>query len=246
MGHEEHHEDHDHGGHNHEGHEHGHGHAKDQGPAAIIRYLRHAPDMWRSEVNDAVIELVGPLATERVLDIGAGMGAGTMRAAAVGAEVVAVDPTPFMRLILRTRRLFQRARKKITVVAGAAERLPVPDRSIDALWAVNTMHHWVDVDRGVGEIARVLRPGGRIVLVDEDFDDPEHPDYERFRDRHKADDEAEEKDGNHHGFSMVDATDMADKLRGAGLVAVETDKQKLVGRPVIAVTASAAGSATAE
>ena len=47
--------------------------------------------MWRSEVNDAVIDLVAPVAGETVVDIGAGMGPGTVRAGARGASVVAVE-----------------------------------------------------------------------------------------------------------------------------------------------------------
>ena len=36
----------------------------------------------------------------------------------------------------------------------AAEQMPIEDGSIDAVWAVNTMHHWTDLERGVAEIAR--------------------------------------------------------------------------------------------
>lgn len=235
------------------GHQHGHGHANDQGMAAIARYLRHAPRMWRSEINDAVVDLVAPVPGERVVDVGAGMGPGAVRAAATGAEVIAVEPTPFMRRILTVRRWFQRHRRNITVLAGAAERLPVADRSVDALWAVNTMHHWVDVGRGVEEIGRVLRPGGRIVLVDEDFDDPRHPEFERFRDRHDhhggaSDDDHDDRDHDdsgggrqHHGFTMVEAAQMAEAFTAAGLVAIEAENRLLIGRPVIAVTATAAG-----
>ena len=85
--------------------EHTHGHAHDQGLKGMLRYLRSAPQMWRSDVNEAVIELVQPQAGERVVDIGAGMGAGTVVAARTAAAVVAVEPTPFMRRTLRVRRV---------------------------------------------------------------------------------------------------------------------------------------------
>lgn len=240
----------DHGHHGHgEDNGHHHGHANDRGFSAVFRYLRHAPRMWRSEINDAVVDQVAPQPGERVLDIGAGMGPGTMRAAAAGADVVAVEPTPFMRRILSVRSRFQRGRQKISVVDGAAEHLPVGDATIDALWAVNTMHHWVDPGQGVAEIARVLRPGGRILLVDEDFDDPGHPDHDRFRDRHADHDHADDHDhgegdegfADRHGFTMVDAADMAEALEAKGLVSIEADKRMMIGRPVIAVQARAAG-----
>ena len=234
---------HDRGGH---GHGHGHGHDHDRGVAAMLRYLRWAPEMWNSDVNAAVIELVAPAEGERVVDIGAGMGPGTVLAARAGASVVAVEPTPFMRSILKTRRLCSRSRDRIEVVDGAAESIPATDGSVDAVWAVNTMHHWVDSERAAVEIARVLRPGGRIVLVDEDFADPAHPEYERFgsklTDHHASEDGAQGEPGHDdhdHGFSMVDAQQMADLLRAAGLVDVDTATRLVAERPVIAVTATA-------
>ncbi len=211
----------------HDHHDHAHGHARDQGFKAMLRYLRSAPRMWRSDINNATIQLLAPMSGERTLDIGAGMGAGTILAAQAGASVVAVEPTPFMRRTLSVRRLFQRARNQITVVDGTAERLPVADHSTDAVWSVNTMHHWVDPERGAVEISRVLRPGGRVVLIDEDFEDPAHPDHERFAHQHDGDD--------HHGFTMVDAEQMGALLTTAGLVDVEATKRELADRPVIAV-----------
>lgn len=92
-----------------EQHEHEHhprGHANDQGIKGALRYLRLLPQMWRSPINDAVVDLVDPKPGERVVDIGAGMGAGAMRAAATGAHVIAVEPTPFMRRVLNVRRMF--------------------------------------------------------------------------------------------------------------------------------------------
>ena len=57
--------------------------------------------------------------------------------------------------------MLSRRRTNIEVADGAAERIPADDRSIDAIWAVNTMHHWVDDRARCTEIARVLRPNGR-------------------------------------------------------------------------------------
>ena len=215
--------------HEHAGHGH-HGHANDQGIRGALRYLRWLPQMWRSEINDAVVDLVDPQPGERVVDIGAGMGAGAFRAAAAGAQVIAVEPTPFVRRTLRARRLVSRRRARIEVVDGAAEQIPADDRSIDAIWAVNTMHHWVDIEHGVAEIARVLRPNGRILLVDEDFTDPTHPDHEQFGADHGPE---------HHGFTLVDADEMARLLRAAGLIDVDTSNRHIAGRPVIGVAASA-------
>ncbi len=225
------HEHHDHDRrHPHEGHDH-QGHSNDQGIKGALRYLRWLPQMWRSEVNDAIVGLIAPRSGERVVDIGAGMGAGAVRAATIGAYVTAVEPTPFMRRVLSVRRFFGRYGDHLTVVDGTAERLPIADRGTDAIWAVNTMHHWSDLERGAAEIARVIRPGGRVLLVDEVFTDPSHPDHERF---------GREHDGDHHGFTMVEADQVVALLSAAGLVEVEAAHREIAGRPVIGVVAKGA------
>ncbi len=208
-------------------HSHSHGHHHDRGIKAIVRYLRHAPKLWRSEVNAAVVDLAAPGEGERALDIGAGMSPGVVLAARRGADVTAVEPTPFMRRVSQLRRMAQRGRARITVVDGSAEALPAADGSIDALWAVNTMHHWTDADRAVAEIARVLGPGGRVVLVDECFDDPAHPDYERFGARRGSHED--------HGFHSADVDTMAGRFRDAGLHEVDTSRTEIAGRPVVSV-----------
>ena len=215
-----------------QGHDH-HGHENDRGITGALRYLRWLPQMWRSPINDAVVDLVAPQAGERIVDIGAGMGAGTMRAARTGATVLAVEPTPFVRRVLRVRRLLNTRRTSIEVVDGAAEQIPVDDRTVDAIWAVNTMHHWVDIERGVAEIARVLRPNGRVVLVDEVFTDPSHPDHERFGADHGPE---------HHGFTMVEADEVGTLLRAAGLTDVDASNDPVAGRPAVRVTARGAST----
>lgn len=223
----EHDHDHTHADHAHDHH----GHENDQGVRGALRYIRLLPKLWRSDVNDAVVDLLDLQRGERIVDIGAGMGAGTMRAAAAGADVTAVEPTPFMRGVLRLRRLASRHRSRVHVVDGTAEHLRTGDGSADAVCAVNTMHHWSDLALGSAEIARVVRPGGRILLVDELFTDPAHPDHERFGRRHG---------GDHHGFTMVDADQVVELLRTAGLVDVEAAHREIAGRPVIGVAATGA------
>lgn len=208
---------------------HTHGNAKDRELASILRYIKIAPRMWKSDVNNAVVDLINPRPGETVVDIGAGMGPGVMRAAHSGAEVLAVDPTPFMRRVMGARRLTSKRRKSIKVIDGAVEALPAPDRQVDALWSVNTMHHWNSVPAGAAEIARVLTPGGRVVLVDENFADARHPYSEQWHKRHG--------DNDHHGFSMVDATEIGDLMTQAGLSDVIAEHRDMAGRPVIAVTA---------
>ena len=218
--------DHRHGhGHDHQ-HDHGHshmsGHSHDRGWAGFVRYARMLPLMWTSEVSTAVIGLVAPQPGEHVVELGSGMGPATVAAAQSGAFVVAVDPMPYMRRILGVRRLAQRARRRISVRDGAAEAIPVADGGVDALWSVNAMHHWTDLDRALGEIHRVLRPGGRLVLVDEDFDDPAHPWHERFQSRR-----AEHR----QHFDVIDPVALAERLQQLGFASVSGSLEQVAGRP---------------
>ena len=115
----------DHARHSRHAHDDGHhGHENDQGIKGALRYLRWLPQMWRSAINDAVVDLIDPEPGERLVDIGAGLGAGAVRAAAAGARVIAVEPTPFMRRVLVIRRALSRHRADLEVVDGAAEANP--------------------------------------------------------------------------------------------------------------------------
>ena len=72
----DHHSDEDHG-------EHAHGHHH-EGWWRQLFYLRHAPRLWKSPINVAVVELIGPAEGERVLDVGAGMGPAVLAASRRG------------------------------------------------------------------------------------------------------------------------------------------------------------------
>ncbi|HCV35456.1 MAG: class I SAM-dependent methyltransferase [Acidimicrobiales bacterium] len=159
-----------------------HRHDHDKGFMANVRWLLKIRKFWQADTNRAIIDMVDPQPGESLLDIGAGMGPATVLAAARGAAVVAVEPSGLMRSICGVRRLFQRARSRITIEPGTAENLPVAGGSMDGLWTVNSIHHWVDLDLALAELARALAPGGRIVLMDEDFTHPDHPLHETHHD----------------------------------------------------------------
>lgn len=94
----------------------------------------------------------------RVLDLGAGTGKLTRSLVAAGHDVVAVDPSAPMLTQLRT------ALPGVDTRAGSAERLPLDDASVDVVTA-GQAYHWFDPATALPEIARVLRPGGRLGLV---------------------------------------------------------------------------------
>ena len=207
----------------------GHGHEHDRGVRGFVRYMKMLPKMWRSPVSREVVDDISPQPGERVLDLGAGMGPATILAAKAGASVLAVDPTPYMRRILAARRLAQRGRKAIHVAAGSAKSIPAADHSVDALWTVNTIHHWTDLDAAVHELARVLRIGGRVLLVDEDFDAPTHPAFAHMQER---------KAERARHFSDVDPVTLAATLTAAGFTSAEGSTASIGGRPAKVVRAT--------
>jgi SAM-dependent methyltransferase len=94
----------------------------------------------------------------QVLDLGAGTGKLTRVLLGLGLEVTAVEPLPEMRAYIPG------------ALGGSAEEIPLPDASVDAVFAGQAFH-WFDPDRAMPEIVRVLRPGGTVGLVWNRLDD---------------------------------------------------------------------------
>ncbi|MBI2897944.1 MAG: class I SAM-dependent methyltransferase [Deltaproteobacteria bacterium] len=114
--------------------------------------------------RDLVLELAGPLAGARVLDVGCGDGTHAIDAAARGGRVVGIDADPSMLQAAR-----RRARERGVAVElrdGRVERLPSADASFDVVFAVTVLCFVADAAGAVREIARVLAPGGRLIVGD--------------------------------------------------------------------------------
>ncbi|MBL8138733.1 MAG: metalloregulator ArsR/SmtB family transcription factor [Acidobacteria bacterium] len=100
-----------------------------------------------------------------VIDIGCGEGYLTIEAARWARRVVGVDRSPAV--LARARQLAERRRvTNITWKRGEIERVPAADASFDVALLSQTLHHAADPGRAVHEAARVLRPGGRVLILD--------------------------------------------------------------------------------
>jgi ubiquinone/menaquinone biosynthesis C-methylase UbiE len=106
---------------------------------------------------------------EAVLDVGCGTGTlaiEVQRRVGTAGRVCGIDPGP--RQIARARAKAARRRAPIEFQVGVIERLPFPDQTFDVVLSTLMMHHLPDdlKRQGLAEIARVLKPGGRVVIVD--------------------------------------------------------------------------------
>lgn len=103
------------------------------------------------------------LAGKDVLEIGCGTGVHARLLAQAGARVHAVDLTPTAVELTRAR--LELHGLEADVREADAEQLPFPDASFDFVWSWGVIHHSAHTERVAAEIARVLRPGGRVALM---------------------------------------------------------------------------------
>lgn len=120
------------------------------------RYARGRPD-YPAEVMGWLTDTLHIGSNRTVVDLGAGTGKFTRRLVETGARVVAVEPASAMRVSLG-------AIPGIDVLDGTADAIPLPDRSVDAVVCAQAFH-WFATRSALAEIARVLRPGGKLGLI---------------------------------------------------------------------------------
>ena len=134
-----------------------------------ITSLGHASMLRRMTVDNALIK-----DGDSVLDVGCGTGEVALLAKtrAKAGKVYGIDPAPEMIAVARSKA----ARKKLDVDfrVGVIETLPFPDASLDVVTSSLMMHHLPEdlKARGLAEVYRVLKPGGRLLIAD--FMQPSH------------------------------------------------------------------------
>lgn len=103
-------------------------------------------------------------ASGALLVVGAGQGHDLAHLPPAVTSVVAVEPDAAMRR--RARGRVRAARVPVRLVAGTAERLPVADRAVDTVLCMFVLCSVDDLGAAVAEIRRVLRPDGRLLLLE--------------------------------------------------------------------------------
>ena len=159
----------------------------------------------RNQLYETLADRAGitaPATGVTLVDVGCGPGSAARVAARRGATVIGIDPSPAMR---RLGRLFTPAALAVQYEVGSAEHLPIPDASVEFVWAIGSAHHWSDVPAGLRECRRVLAPDGRLLVV-------EASTAEHAR-GHAA-----------HGFSHTRVDDVVSQCRDLGFDPVEVEQ----------------------
>ena len=105
----------------------------------------------------------------RALDVGTGGGHLSFALAPLLDRIVALDPSPQM-LATVAKAAAERGLHQIAFQEGSAEALPFPDASFDLVVTRYSAHHWLELDRAMAEIRRVLAPGGALLVIDTEGD----------------------------------------------------------------------------
>jgi SAM-dependent methyltransferase len=120
------------------------------------------PDSVQLRQRSYELLQVGP--GSRVVDVGCGAGTAVVELAAIGADAVGIDASD--EAVAFAREHHPDCRFEV----GDAHRLPFPDGSLDGYRAEKLYHALDDPDKACAEARRVLGPGGRIVLVGQDWE----------------------------------------------------------------------------
>jgi malonyl-CoA O-methyltransferase len=123
-----------------------------------------------------ILETFGDLAGKRVLDAGCGKGrfARVLLGEYPGVRLHTMDIAVSMLRFVEA---------PLMPCAGSLTALPYADGAFDCLYATESLEHAVDIERAVAELCRVVKPGGRIVIIDKNKDHwgrLETPEWERW------------------------------------------------------------------
>lgn len=170
-------------------------------PHGLYGRLVMAPRLNRmnATMNAAVLEQLRSLAIGEVLEIGFGGGALLRALLDDGWRASGVDLSEEMVDRLRREQAEAADAGRLDLRTGDVHALPFSDASFDAACTVNTVYFWIDPEAAFGEIRRVLRPTGTLVVC--------------FNPAH----ELSKWPGHRHGFRLYSSEDIAGLLLAVGL-----------------------------
>jgi ubiquinone/menaquinone biosynthesis C-methylase UbiE len=129
------------------------------------RMVGHLMAMKNGGRSEWVFSLLELGADDRVLEIGFGPGVDIARASGIAKFVAGVDHSDVM-VRQATRRNEPAIREgRVDLRNGVAAQLPFPDQHFDCIFAINSAQFWKDSVKTLAELARVVKPGGRVVLA---------------------------------------------------------------------------------
>jgi SAM-dependent methyltransferase len=173
----------------------------------------------RTEDSQIACDLAELSEGDHVVDIGCGSGITVRAALKRGATVIGVDPAPVMLRVARLTTWWPSSRGRATWLTGTAEQVPVDDASADAAWSLATVHHWHDIDHGLAEVQRILKPGGRFIAIE----------GERV---------IGATDHRSHGWTMPQAEAFGEAMRAHGFTDLEIDTVQVERGDIIWITGS--------
>ncbi len=133
--------------------------------ASARNYLASAVHAQGADL-DRLRRIAADTRPARVLDLGCGAGHASYALAAAGAaRVSACDPSAGMLEVVAAEAQ-RRGHANITTGQSAAEQLPFADDSFELIVTRYSAHHWRSVPQALAECARVIAPGGRLIVID--------------------------------------------------------------------------------
>ncbi len=161
---------------------------------------------WKS-LAEALLRLMPPLV---IADLGAGDGAFALLLAQRAKQVIAVDSSAKM-LEFGREQAMRNGIENVDFRLGDMEEAPIEDEGVDLVFFSQSLHHALHPDRAVGEAARILRPGGRIAILD--------------LSKHRFEEARELYADERLGFSEAELTDLLERAGFRGVTTSIVDRE---------------------
>lgn len=133
-----------------------------------LPYFPQDPWITVARQFDIALAILDPRPGEWILDVGAGRGWAAKHFAVRGCHAVAIDVVDDEQIGLgRSRALMEQAGVTYDIMIGDHERLPFADGVFDVVFCAATLHHTTNLAELMRNLGRVLRPGGRMIAINE-------------------------------------------------------------------------------